>query len=370
MITKISIKNYKSLEDVTLTLGPLTVLVGANASGKSNILDALSMLKELLVGNPPVDSVLARRGDYQAVVWGSEIGRDISIELNWEPESRVKQRVHFNYSITFGPDDGRCVIKGESIGLDGKEVLGRSSPGTYSFPGGSASIDERISSLQQARYHVPQSVQILNLIGTWVFYDFDLHQMRPPHSIRNEYRLNETGNNLSTVLHALFSIESPLFRDIFDSVKSSVPVVEKLVSPIVGDNKTQVALKEKDVPEPVAAWGLSDGTLFSLALATALLTPEVPSLLTLEAPDTTLHPYVMEHVAEMLKSASRKTQVIATTHSPYLLDFVPAESIVIVEKVNGKTICKPVKGRKGVKYAIEKLGAGDAWYSGHLGGVP
>ncbi len=96
----------------------------------------------------------------------------------------------------------------------------------------------------------------------------------------------------------------------------------------------------------------------------------IPTLLALESPDASLHPYAMEHEAELLKSASRKTQVIVTNHSPYLLDYLPPESIVVVEKVKVKTVLKPVKGRKGVRYAIEKLGAGDAWYSGHLGGVP
>ena len=78
----------------------------------------------------------------------------------------------------------------------------------------------------------------------------------------------------------------------------------------------------------------------------------------------------METLAEMLTLASKKTQVIATTHSPYLLNHLPADSFVVVEKTKGATVCRPVKGRKGIKHLMEQLGAGEAWYSGHLGGVP
>lgn len=367
MITEITIKNYKSLENVTLKPGPLTVLVGANGSGKSNILDALMFLKGLVALNQGLDKVLEPRGGYEAVVWGRDIERDISVGLEWKSIDNFGQ---LSYSIRFGQSDGRGAVKEEFLLADSSEVLGRTTPNTYSFERGSSDTASYRSSLEEAHHYVPQTAEIIRRMRGWVFYNFDFNQMRPPHSVRSEFRLNETGNNLSTVLHALFSIESPLFDDIFDSVRGSVPVVEKLLSPIVGDAQTQVALKERDIPEPVAAWGLSDGTLFALALSTALLTPQIPTLLTLESPDASLHPYVMEHVAELLKSASRKTQVIVTTHSPYLLDHVPPQSIVVVEKIKGKTVLKPVKGRKGVRYAIDKLGAGKAWYSGHLGGVP
>ena len=146
--------------------------------------------------------------------------------------------------------------------------------------------------------------------------------------------------------------------------------VEDLLSPITDDGLTYVALKERSVPTAVGSWGLSDGTLLALGLATALMTPEPASLIVLEAPDIELHPHVMETVAEMLRIASEKTQVIATTHSPYLLDFLPPQSFVVVEKVKGATLCKPVKGRRGTSTALKKLGAGNAWVSGHLGGVP
>ena len=180
----------------------------------------------------------------------------------------------------------------------------------------------------------------------------------------------ESGKNLSTVIHALFSDKDPALDEIVDMLRVCVRTVEDLVSPIYGDAQTSVALKEESVPHPVGSWGLSDGTLLALAMATALVTPRPPSLIVVEAPDIELHPYAMEALAEMLTIASENTQVIATTHSPYLLDWLPIESFVVVEKANGATRCRRVTSKRGARQTIKSLGAGSAWYSGHLGGVP
>ncbi len=111
-------------------------------------------------------------------------------------------------------------------------------------------------------------------------------------------------------------------------------------------------------------------TLLALALATALMTPRPPSLIVLEAPDTELHPHVMETLAEMLTVASEKTQVIITTHSPHLLDFLPLEAFVLVEKHKGETEFRSLKNRRDAQRVVKELGVSDAWVSGHLGGVP
>ncbi|MCH9036693.1 MAG: AAA family ATPase [Chloroflexi bacterium] len=377
MISKITIKNYKSLENVTLNLGPLTVLVGANGSGKSNILDALMFLKSMVTPEQLAHEVLEPRGRYESVVWGGEIKRAIAFRVSWQ-DQQLNSGACLTYSLDLGYEyrRERGVITKEKIETNGNPPFQRDDSGRVTFTRKDGSSVSEHTFPELSVFGIP-SVQdiaevasLLKLTRNWELYNFEYRGMRPPQPVRKEYRLSETGNNLSTVLHAIYSSKPLIFSEVFESVKVAVPTAEALFSDLTEDGKTYVALKEKDVPQPVGSWGLSDGTLFALALSTALLTPQIPGLLCLESPDASLHPYVMEHVAELLKSASRKTQVIVTTHSPYLLDYLPPESIVVVEKVKGKTVLKPVKGRKGVRYAIEKLGAGDAWYSGHLGGVP
>ena len=79
---------------------------------------------------------------------------------------------------------------------------------------------------------------------------------------------------------------------------------------------------------------------------------------------------MMEAVSDMLEVASRDTQVIVTTQSPYLLEWLPFESFVVVEKEEGETRFTPLKHKDGIRETIETLGARDSFYSGYLGGEP
>ena len=124
------------------------------------------------------------------------------------------------------------------------------------------------------------------------------------------------------------------------------------------------------MPRPVGSWGLSDGTLLALAIAVALVTPKPPDLIGLESPEAGIHPRMLEAIADLLKSASAETQVIVTTHSPYLLRWLPHEDFVVVEKAEGAATLRPLRGATDIRELVEELGAGEAWYAGYLGGVP
>ena len=374
MITTISAKNYRSLKETTLPLGPLTVLIGANGTGKSNVLDLLELVNALTIGGQSTTAEFERRGGYKHVVWGGDTLQDIEINLGWQDRASRKTPDHM-YSGKLGYDPARDVVfraeRLETTGVHasrksaGQVTFVREAHGTTAF-----AVNPFNSALQELPRRFPPPPELLESIRNWMFYRFDPSHMKTPQGVSREYALSETGSNLSTVLHALFSDQDPVLDEIVELLQACVPTVEKLLSPIFGNAQTYVALKEKSVPEPVGSWGLSDGTLLALALATAVLTHEPPSLIVLESPDTHLHPYVMETLAEMLKLASQRTQVITTTHSPYLLNYLPPESFVVVEKHEGATECKPVKGRRGMKQVFESLSAGEAWHAGHIGGVP
>jgi len=369
MLTHLKVKNYRSLKDMELSLGPLVVLIGPNGSGKSNILDLLRIVQQLFTPRSRTDEVLAVRGGYKEVVWGGRVNEEIIFELGWRSTTTSKGD-HSKYMARIGRDEYN--IEGfntERIEGAEEDSLSRDSR-EFTYKGRPYSVDRRacaISVLKDLGLESPKSTVS---VRDWAFYRFNPSLMRAPQSVRKEYRLLESGQNLSTVIHTLYSEGNPALGEIVDVLRACVPTVEDLHSPIHGEGQTYIALKEESVPEAVGSWGLSDGTLLALALATALLTPQPPSLLALEAPDIELHPHVMETLAEMLLLASRRTQVIATTHSPYLLDYLPPKSFVVVDKINGATRCKTLRGRKGVQRVMEELGAGKAWYSGHIGGVP
>ena len=374
MITSLTVENYRSLRELELSLGQLVVLIGPNGSGKSNLLNVLRFAQQVVEGGE-LSTVFADRGGYGEVVWGGKLDSDISLGLQWQSGSSKSAGVH-TYSVQFAHQASREAVfsKEEATAPEGFSFI-RSDETNYSIrlsgqTTSTGSANRRYSVIGSLSSGALPSPSIVEPIREFAFYRFDPQMMRQPQPVGKRYRLVESGGNLSAVIHTLFSEGNPALDEIVDFLKACVPTVEHLRSPITDDGRTYVALKEESVPSAVGSWGLSDGTLFALALATALFSPLPPSLLAIEAPDTELHPHVMETLAEMLVLASQKTQVIVTTHSPYLLDFLPPESFVVVEKSEGATHCKALKGRKGVKQMVKDLGVGEAWYAGHLGGVP
>jgi predicted ATPase len=374
MLTSLRVKNYRSLKDMELSLGPLVVLVGANGSGKSSILDVLRFVRQITVEEVASHVAFEERGGYEQVVWGADADAKIAMRLDWVPGLSDGGSPHV-YETQFGQGEAsRPVFEQEELTVPGGDGLARKGPQKLEVRfQGHVTLEEANKSYSAViargvkRWEGPN---MLESIKDWEFYRFAPNLMRPPQPVRKEYRLVETGSNLSTVLHTLFSERHPAFENIGDLLKACVPTTEELSSPIFDEAKTYVAIKEESVPKPVGSWGLSDGTLFALALATAVSSPDPPSLIALEAPDIELHPYVMQTVAEMLTLASKRSQVIITTHSPYLLDFLPRDSLVVVEKIKGATRCKPVKDKRSLQKVVRELGAGKAWYSGHIGGVP
>lgn len=353
MISRIAIKNFRSLKDVELCPGPLTVLMGPNGAGKSNILDALRFTKAIYSDQSQVDdlmrSQLEERGGFNQVVWGGNT--DLHIRFEVELPNLDTSSIASGFTTEISSERGTPSFVEQYL------LTGSAPVGSLTFQFGMSHL-------------VRGTKEILERLDLWQFYKFSPDLMRKPTKVKQENTLNESGSNLSTVVHSLFSQGHPDLEEAVSMLQVMVPTVERLVSPIFGDGQTYVALQEKHVDHPVGAWGLSDGTLLALALSIALVTQPLPELICLETPEAEIHPTMMETVADLLEVASRDTQVIVTTQSTRLLDWLPYDSFVIVEKENGETKLKPLKENESLRETVASLGAGDAWYSGYLGGEP
>ena len=351
MISRIAIKNYRSLRDVELRPGPLTVLIGPNGAGKSNIIDALKFLKGVCYGSSETDilagSQLAERGGFGQVVWGGLTDEKIKLEVEFSASERTPHILRGLGVKVQGPPEFRALAHTFPIDADTREVTADASVINNEYR---KEIDRRLQS--------------------WQFYNFSPALMRKPTKVKQESLLNESGSNLSTVIHSLFSEGHPDLEEAVGMLQVMAPTVERLVSPIYGDGQTYVALKEKGVKQPTGAWGLSDGTLLALALSVALVVDPLPNLICLETPEAEIHPSIMEAVADLLTAASYHAQVIVTTQSPYLLDQLPYEQFVIVEKKAGETRLRPLTVEEEDREFFREVGVGNAWFSGSIGGVP
>ncbi len=378
MITLLKVRNYKSLENVELKLGPLHVFVGANGSGKSNFFDAFQFLQEMAISG---DTAIHSRGGFSQIVWGGDLKRAICFELQASTNyANRNEKIVFQLEISGGPQHHLITKEQLSLSSDQKQ-----EKPILIFPeAGRASI----FNLFDQKSEVPRTRQRLFLeqlldeerygsaavfakeLFSWSIYNFEPSAMRKPNAVRQDFHLQRTGENFSSVLHSIQSEHSGRFGEIESLLKAALPELRHLFTALTKDGQTYASLEENSFPLKIPAWTMSDGTLRLLAQLAVIFSPEPPALACFEEPENFLHPAWLTLVADVLKSAAGKTQILISTHSPYLLNRFYPEQLIIVEKKEGRSQFKPIHRKKGIKEALQTLGLGELWYSGDLGGMP
>lgn len=223
--------------------------------------------------------------------------------------------------------------------------------------------------LQDTKRH-PTLSKFLSEISNWAFYNLVPSRMRMPLQVRKDLRLQSEGENLSSVLNSLQVEHASNFKQIQEILQTAVPELKELLTALTEQGQTYVNIEESGFSQRIPAWAMSDGTLRLLAYLAVICSPSPPPLACFEEPENYIHPHLLKLIAELLEGASKRTQILVTTHSPYLLDFFEPEDLVIVEKKEGKTQTKRVADQAGVKEALKTLGLGELWYSRGLGGIP
>ena len=382
-ITKISIKNYKSLKNLSLNLKPFMVFVGPNNSGKSNILDAFHFLADL-IGNHDFQATIKRRGGSQQILFNGGLEQTISVELNGKVNIDGKDR-KYKYVVQLeGNEWGNCKNKKEILTLleneenvllnfPSKDDMANAFDETGKKIGGFGGGSERLYLSQFTdRRHYPIISQLAQDVRSWAFFNLLPPLMRESLPVQRKFDLESSGHNLAVVLHTLQAEDPQRFKEIEDILRTAIPELEELTTALTNHEpgQTYIRIREKSLQTATPAWGMSDGTLRLLGYLATLYSPSPPSLVCFEEPENYVHPQLLEMLIELLRNASLKMQVLVTTHSPYLVDLLQPSDLYIVEKKKGETLVKDVKSKKAIKDALKVLGLGELWYSGSLGGVP
>ena len=377
MLKRLAIKNYKSLENVALELRPLNVLVGPNNAGKSNLMDSLEWLHEFMV--IPGTGAIESRGGFKNLVWNGEIQRTISIELS----GSLDHGPSYQYLLEVSGGKTHHTVSRELFKIDDALLLEypsslRDYSGGYVVynrkqermgSGSHQGNEPNLKYLGRMESH-PELSQLKTEIEKWTFHNPVPSMMKDPVQIKRELRLGKEGENLSGVLHSIHSEFRDSFQKLEAKLRTAVPEVSQLVTALTEAGETYINLKENKVNLSIPSWAMSDGTLALLAMLAVFYSPAPPSLACLEEPENFLHPHLLELLGGLLINASGRSQIMITTHSPFLLDQFKPENVIVVEKKEGKTTLKPALDKKGIKKALRDLGLGEFWYSGALGGVP
>ena len=355
-ITRVKLRNYKSIAQCDVRLMPLTILVGPNGSGKSNFLDALHFTYVALIW--PLTEVLSERGGMREVLRRAAEHPDrFSIILDFViPETAAKGRYGFELAMRTGGgvevnreicevwqngDDSasiRLVVEhGEITESTMHTQLPRPFPDRLFLV--SASNTEELWPVYDA-------------LTDMKFYRFDLDVLRTPQPPESGSFLHTpNGHNLPGVLGAMEQSDSHTFQRIQQYMSAIVPGLEsasRLEIPVVNQETIQFKQQfgDRENQQIFTPVNMSDGTLRALAVLAALLQGGdfPPSLIEFEEPETALYPAAAGVLWDALMDGCERAQILVSTQSPDLLDRkdVPIDAILAVEMEAGKTEIGPI----------------------------
>ena len=384
-LTYLRARNFRSLHDVRLDIGPgVTVLAGPNASGKSNIVDAMSFVSDALYDG--VDRAVGNRGA-RAILHrhGGKVGRSFTIGLGLESSAFI---AHHEFKI-------RIQRRGEVAILDERISGEIKPPGRKPFRfslkdisktlteypsdtlmlsvmGDSPTVANLLTSLLM-RSNGPAEeinpvgqaiVDMTNFIGDMRFYHLFPNVMREPKRLKTNDKLEEDGENLASVLLGIVKQKGDAYRQLLDALIHVVPDVEDVrVLETGGYHYVQLKHRSLSSSAKHSGWldisNESDGTVRTLGFFVALYQDPPPALIAIEEPELTVHVGALEILAETLNEVGLRSQIVITTHSCDLLDCFQEDSLRAVVSEEGRTKTGRVRENqaKALKQAL--LTAGD-----------
>jgi predicted ATPase len=334
MLKELRLTNFKNFRNATLPLGPFTVLVGANASGKSNIRDAFRFLHGIGRGYNLAEILGEKHGEGGETVWRgirggineiafmgeNKFNFDLSFEMENEKEENYDIKINLNKKIEniilFKKSKNDINIKLKTI-IDITEVIK-----SYDFK-----TEESRMKFENLMRLYPRN--FYKITSSMRFLDLDPKAMRRP-SIPGQTILGDHGEYLSSVLHAICS-DSHQKMIFLEWIKALTPMdAQDFEFQADIEGKILLTLVEKS-GKKISAHSASDGTLRFLGLLAALLGPEPAKFYFFEEIDNGIHPTRLSLLLQLIESRVSSTtlppiQIVATTHSPQLLGLLSPQS--------------------------------------------
>lgn len=384
LIRNIKLHNLLSFGPDTplLEMGPLNVLIGPNGSGKSNLIEAIGLLQ---AAPRDLTAPIREGGGIGDWIWrGEPKASSAQIEVLVE---NPKGPQALCYRLGFEEKGQRFELTDERIENE-KPDAGHDQPYFYfayqhGFPYLNVKetgqrrllreeIDAEQSILSQRKDpdHYPELTYLGEVFGRirlyreWTFGRYTAPRLPQKADLPNDF-LGEDGKNLGLVLNRL-KREPKVKARILEALRKLYEGVSDF-DIIIEGGTVQVFFQEGHITVP--ATRLSDGTLRYLCLLAILCHPKPPPLVCIEEPELGLHPDILPTLAELLREASERCQLVVTTHSDVLVDALTdtPESVVVCEKHHGQTNMRRLD-KADLSDWLERYSLGELWRKGELGG--
>lgn len=354
-------RSFKQLDKFHLSSG-LNVLIGGNGSGKSNLISFFRLLYEMVEQRLGVATGKAGGADrllYRGRKETKEIVADLDFGLN-------------GYRFTLEPtSEDRFIFTREIAHFQGVH----NGPKNIAMGTGHAESKLR----EQHEKSKPNDVidYVYSAISNWRVYHFhdtsDTAAMKRPSPAHDHEVLRPDASNLAAFLAQLKEAEPETLDLITRTIRLVVPTFREFRfarSKANGDEQMmQLLWMERDHEYPLHLSQLSDGSLRFICLTTALLQPTPPATILIDEPELGLHPAAIMLLASLFKQAATRTQVIASTQSPLLLNQLEPDDIIIVDREEGATVLKRLDS-DALSEWLSEFAIGELWQKNLIGGRP
>ncbi len=330
-VERVEIQGFRSLKHVVWEPSNLNVLIGPNGSGKSNTLDALKLLSAAASGE--FQKLISKWRGLPALTWNGSM-EPMSFSLNGRLLSILDElcdtdlmKSHYDYRLVVGKGaySGGCEVWEESLAARQDERV----QWLLRIPGDQPKVSERFGN----EINTPglgvqtgdgRREAVRMVMARWRFYqgvpvERDAEIRRSAEARRAEF-VSEDGSDLISVLHTLYTENSDFRAAIDDAMRAGCgDDYQELQFPPAEDTRIQLRLKWKSLSQAQSAAALSDGIVRFLLLITLFSAPRLPGIIAIDEPEAGLHPSMLPIIAEYAAEASRKSQIILTSHSPEML---------------------------------------------------
>ncbi|MEH2411868.1 AAA family ATPase [Nostoc sp.] len=376
MLSKLRVQHYKSLFDTEIALEPLTVFIGPNGSGKSNICEALAVLSDFL------QRMIAERNDADVIHFFTNSLNTVSknqqsieskfwhgkpdyfmFEVSTLPttESTPSEKSKNFLDLSFHLDYPQREVNIRNL----EKTIGISHQYTTTLRKFLVSNEYPDSPLNNA----------LKKVSIYDFAPVDLSSKAV-----STGSMDRTGQGITYALVDILHANRKGFDELEERLTRLVPNIQRIVLPR-GENQTfLLELIDRYSEHRIPAYDISDGTLRILAFLTALYQENTPSIICFEEIENGVHPWLLHKMIELLKIVStegitgKPVQVLITTHSPVLLNYVEPHQVRAVELDNeGRTQVHSlpidsVRFQKALEAYDGELG--ELWFTNTFGGNP
>jgi predicted ATPase len=344
-LKSVHIQNFKAINDSkNVALTPLTVLIGNNGSGKSSLVEGLDTYRSIIVDG--LDDAMSRWFGFQHA-WNKPVhiknnpyleqhSDKYPMVFSWSAHT-PKGALQASLSVQTNPAFNGQFIQKEAAKKKADWSLQRDADGIFC-------LEYPNQPLQRGRVDLDKSAlpkDARDFVNSWQFLALAAERMGVPTPKRtaasSSLLLNRDGSNIAQYLLAIRDKDISAFNGIVDAMKFVLDYAEDFQTIETQEVQRTLYMSMKEKKCEIPSWMLSTGTVRVLALLAVLRNPDPPKVVIIEEIENGLDPRTTHMILEEVRIAvqSGRTQVIMTTHSPYVLNLLPLQTVVLVERDNG-----------------------------------